>query len=349
MPQLCIQYYPRIVNALAHENIIEIAAGNSHCLALSDKGKVFSWGCNEQYQLGRPTNDTIYDALNPDRVKELPFISRISSGAYHSFAIDEHGRLYAWGLNHFEQCGFFSSNNRNALAYQPCEFIPTPRPVPYFYNTLVIKVEEDLKEEKNIFGKRTHNQQVEGKNKVVIDNNNSNKRRFKDQIKALRKLRITSDSTTGAPVRPEREKIVPSSTIDSSCDYPTIKSISAGDAFTVISTQDNKLIVFGQCDRGQLGMALHPDSLYQSDAIKIPTVNKWQCKEQITEVVSGSNHTLVLTKEGVVYGFGQSTNHQLGVYSKDVYIPTMLQSLFNAGKVIGASTGNHHSLFIVNS
>lgn len=341
LPHLRIQYYPRIVNPIAHENIVEIAAGKLHCLALSDKGAVFSWGCNEQGQLGRWTSNMKYDALKPGRVEGLPYITHIFSGAYHSFAIDEHGRLYAWGLNHLEQCGLFSPGDPNASAYEYCEYIPTPRPVPYFYSNIV-KVEENLNEKKVLLGEEI---QVEDENTRAIDNNSYVDRRLEDQFNMIRKIR--------PPATSKMETIEPS-TIIRSCTYATIKSISAGDAFTIVSTEDNKLVVFGQCDRGQLGITTFPDDYYrldhQSCAIKFPTVSNWKCQEHVAKVVSGGNHTLVLTEEGVVYGFGRSTCHQLGIYSEeDIYIPTLLQSLSYVGKVIGASASDHHSLFIVSS
>lgn len=344
MPHLRIQYYPRIVNVLAHENIIEIAAGKLHCLALSDKGIVFSWGCNEQGQLGRWTSNMKHDTLKPGIVEGLPKITHIFSGAYHSFAVDEHGRLYAWGLNHLEQCGLFSSTDPNAAANEYCEYIPTPRPVPYFYSN-IIKIEENLNEEKALIREKIQNQQEEDENTVDIFNNTYDDHRLKDQFSTFGKER---------PPASRKMEIIEPSTIISSSKYATIKSISAGDAFTIVSTEDNKLVVFGQCDRGQLGITTFPDDYYRLDhlscAIKFPTVNQWKCQEHIAKVVSGGNHTLVLTEEGVVYGFGRSTCHQLGMYSEeDIFIPTLLQSLSYVGKVIGASASDHHSLFIVSS
>jgi regulator of chromosome condensation len=42
---------PVLINNLT--DVAKLVAGAQHMLALTSEGKVFSWGCNEQYQLGR--------------------------------------------------------------------------------------------------------------------------------------------------------------------------------------------------------------------------------------------------------------------------------------------------------
>lgn len=40
------------VNSLTNHSIVKIACGLNHCLALSEAGQIFSWGCNLFGQLG---------------------------------------------------------------------------------------------------------------------------------------------------------------------------------------------------------------------------------------------------------------------------------------------------------
>ncbi|PVH86224.1 RCC1/BLIP-II [Cadophora sp. DSE1049] len=87
------------------KNIVSLAAGNNHMLALDNKGNVFAWGTGEQDQLGRRViKRTRSGALTPCRVA-LSKMKRIACGAYHCFAIDERGLVYAWGSNNFGQTG----------------------------------------------------------------------------------------------------------------------------------------------------------------------------------------------------------------------------------------------------
>ena len=47
-----IQKEPQIIVDIASQNIQDIAVGAKHNLALSDKGSLFTWGCNKKGQLG---------------------------------------------------------------------------------------------------------------------------------------------------------------------------------------------------------------------------------------------------------------------------------------------------------
>lgn len=53
---------PTSVQELAPYRIVDIAAGDAHCLALTDEGEVYAWGTNTMGQCGQ--NHT----LNPIRM-----------------------------------------------------------------------------------------------------------------------------------------------------------------------------------------------------------------------------------------------------------------------------------------
>ncbi|CAK7265053.1 hypothetical protein SEPCBS119000_001314 [Sporothrix epigloea] len=84
-----------------------LATGANHILALDANGKLFSWGCPEQNQLGRRCvqRDIKESALRPGGVslKRGVHVAKIACGSYHSFALDQKGEVYAWGLNNFGQ------------------------------------------------------------------------------------------------------------------------------------------------------------------------------------------------------------------------------------------------------
>ncbi|CAK7238355.1 hypothetical protein SEUCBS140593_010583 [Sporothrix eucalyptigena] len=84
-----------------------LATGSNHILALDQKGKLFTWGCPEQNQLGRRCvqRDIKESALRPGGVgfKRGVHVAKIACGSYHSFALDQKGHVYAWGLNNFGQ------------------------------------------------------------------------------------------------------------------------------------------------------------------------------------------------------------------------------------------------------
>lgn len=93
--------------------IVAIATGTNHVLVLNNKGKVFAWGAPEQNQLGRRVveRDVKASALRAGGIafKRGVRIVKIAAGSYHSFALDDQGRVWSWGLNNFGQLGHSAS------------------------------------------------------------------------------------------------------------------------------------------------------------------------------------------------------------------------------------------------
>jgi hypothetical protein len=78
---------------------VVLSAGYDHALALDYLGgDVWSWGNNDEGQLGRPTLATSEQAT-PTIVAGLPAVTAIAAGAKFSIAVDEYGRLWGWGRN----------------------------------------------------------------------------------------------------------------------------------------------------------------------------------------------------------------------------------------------------------
>jgi regulator of chromosome condensation len=90
------------------KDIKQLAAGSNHILALDTKGKVLAWGSGQQKQLGRKVFEReIRHSLRPQGIGNLPIrgavAQKIACGSYHSFVVDQKGRVFAWGLNNFAE------------------------------------------------------------------------------------------------------------------------------------------------------------------------------------------------------------------------------------------------------
>ncbi|KAK7395500.1 hypothetical protein VNO78_16059 [Psophocarpus tetragonolobus] len=95
---------PRPVPSLENVKIIQIASGGYHSLALTDDGKVLSWGHGGQGQLGHgcvqnQTIPAVIDALANEH------IIYISCGGSSSAAVADSGKLYMWGNANDSQLG----------------------------------------------------------------------------------------------------------------------------------------------------------------------------------------------------------------------------------------------------
>jgi len=82
--------------------MVAVAAGQSHSLALTADGLVYSWGGNAAGQLGDGTTD---DRALPAQVPSLGNIVAIAAGDNHSMALAADGRVYAWGDDSWGQVG----------------------------------------------------------------------------------------------------------------------------------------------------------------------------------------------------------------------------------------------------
>lgn len=83
-------------------DIVSVAAGLYHGLALKADGTVWAWGGNAGGQLG---DGTITNRLAPVQVTNLNNIIAISAGGSNSLALRADGTVWAWGANKYGQIG----------------------------------------------------------------------------------------------------------------------------------------------------------------------------------------------------------------------------------------------------
>ncbi|CAJ1327670.1 unnamed protein product [Effrenium voratum] len=86
------------------EQLLQISAGESHCLALCRSGRVLGFGENKHGQLG------VGDFVSSATPKPVPSLHsrpvvRVCCGASHSLARTATGLLWAWGCNEHGQLG----------------------------------------------------------------------------------------------------------------------------------------------------------------------------------------------------------------------------------------------------
>jgi alpha-tubulin suppressor-like RCC1 family protein len=98
---------PQPVDGLA--DVVAVAAGRAHSLALRGDGRVFAWGSNVAGQLG--TNDT-EDRGAPTLVAGLTDVVAIAAGGQQSFALRGDGSVWGWGNNGDGQLGLGDRDGR---------------------------------------------------------------------------------------------------------------------------------------------------------------------------------------------------------------------------------------------
>lgn len=78
-------------------NIRKISSGSFFSFALSDEGKLFSWGKNNYGQVASGTQKQDLKVIEPLEIN-LPYkVQDIFAGEEHAALITEDGEAYTWG------------------------------------------------------------------------------------------------------------------------------------------------------------------------------------------------------------------------------------------------------------
>jgi len=90
-------------------NVVAVAAGHSHSLAIKDDGSVWAWGQNRYGGLGDGTTANRY---TPVQVNNLSGVAAIAAGDFYSLALKGDGSVWGWGDNGYGQLGDGTTANR---------------------------------------------------------------------------------------------------------------------------------------------------------------------------------------------------------------------------------------------
>jgi alpha-tubulin suppressor-like RCC1 family protein len=90
-------------------NIIAVASGPTHSLAVKNDGTVWAWGKNQNGQLG---DGTTTQRLTPVQVSVLTGVTAVAAGNAYSVALKNDGTVWAWGYNGNGQLGDGTTTQR---------------------------------------------------------------------------------------------------------------------------------------------------------------------------------------------------------------------------------------------
>ena len=287
------------------EEIIDISAGESHVLLLGKSGKVYSFGRNTKRQLG--LGNIITQKLPVET--SLRNIRKVVAIGNKSFAIDEEGKVYAFGEG-YDKLPIVLGIDKNVIDITANYYLADDGIVRALSTDDEIKIsldgtEDAIVEDAQIvqISEGTDSLLLLGKDGKVYSYGANDCGQLGDNTTVAKQ----SDFTTVVK------------TSDSSV-LSNVVEISAGDKYGIATTADGKVYTFGSNDSKQLGFNNEGSkAILQSNY----AIEKEDAPEAV-RVSAGYNHTSLYTISGNVYDWGEGEKGQLGNRENTSYVDPQL-------------------------
>lgn len=335
-PKMIIRKYPTEIKNL--DNIITINSGSLHNACIDNKGKVWTWGCNDDYALGRDEEESLpYPVFIPNQV------IKVCCGASHTLALTIDHNIYSWGTYR---------DSRGIMGHDPNEEkTQYPKLLTELKNVIDIACSDSISvavtSEGNVFQwgdisyiqRENEEQSLLSPNKVLfetsiknvfaggyslfaIDNNN---KVWGWGLNNYGQIGIKSENTW-----------IQTPKLISSLETKNIISIASAIHHTICLDSDGIVYTFGRGDSGRLG---HGNENNYETPTEIKSLNK------VTSVSCGECHTCCVTASGKLYVFGSNNVWQLGIGKDDSDILTPIQ-LSISRTVLNVCCSSQHTIIL---
>jgi alpha-tubulin suppressor-like RCC1 family protein len=292
-------------------DVVKVAAGLAHALAVRSDGTVWAWGLNGHGELG---DGSMTDRSAPVQVAGLTGITQVAAGQEFSLALRSDGTVWAWGKNEHGQLG------RNTFTSHEAR----PARVAVLNRVTQISAGSDfalaLRSDGIVFAWGRGGQgrlgnggtadsavpvKIAGLSRVtgIATGGDAALATENDGLSAVTSVWAwganyygqLGDGTTASRATPERVTGLPAA----------VAGISAGYGFAAVLGADGSVWDWGTNQFGQLGVAL------ESPVVTRP-VNAIAAGRGITQLSAGYSHVLALKSNGTVLAWGDNESGQLG-------------------------------------
>jgi len=289
------------------DNVTTMACGGYHSLAVMANGTVWSWGNNNHGQLG---DDTTTQQFHPIQVMYTSDVIAVAAGYQHSLALKSDGTVWAWGLNDHGQLGQGSADNDSHTV---------PRQL------------TGLAHVKGIVTRRNHNLALMANGTVWAWGDNHNGQlgdgTTTDQYNPVQisglsdivavangsyhSLAVKANGTVWSwgnnqygqlgDGTSSNQKNSPAQVIG----LIDVVAVAAGWGHSLALKKDGTVWAWGMNDMGQLGQGSADESAHTAP-VRVPTIN------DVTTLTSAGDSGLVADKNGMLWGWGDNSNGQIG-------------------------------------
>ncbi|KAG9321868.1 hypothetical protein KVV02_002204 [Mortierella alpina] len=295
---------PANLAALNDEQIVDIAAGGLHNMALTVDGKLWSWGVNDQRTLGRSGDE--YTPLPVEGLDHVT-IAKVACSDSLTVALTDEGKVYTWGT--FRSAEGILGHSKEK------EVQDLPTIVSGLSNIVDIATGTD------------HVLALDHRG-IVYSWGNGQQMQLGRRIVTRRMLNGLTPESVGVK---------------------GIHKVGAGSYHSFALDKDGHAYAWGLNTYGQCGN----DDPHLENVPSVAPIDALR-SQLILDIQGGEHHSIALTKDGKLYGFGRSDSHQLGLgyteepgaedatsHKKAIRHPTLIPGL---PSVKAISVGGNHTL-----
>ncbi|RYD99337.1 MAG: hypothetical protein EOP50_04350, partial [Sphingobacteriales bacterium] len=332
--------------------VVAVAAGYLHCIALKADGTVWAWGQNAYGQVGDGTMTNRHRAVQVKNADSsmLSNVRAISAGMYASYAVKDDGSVWAWGQNIYGQLGDGTGTNRSTPVRTKDGNGPTGGVVNVasFGNHCLA-----LKQDGTVWawGLGAGGQLGDG---TTVSRNLAVQ--VKDQygpisgvaaiaVGNLHSIAVTLNGTVWAWGQNSNGQLgIGSTTYKTTATHVgntgRIVEVACGLYHSVALSYDGALTAWGYNVYGQLGDGTTTQRIAPTQVSGFYGAS----------IAAGQQHSLVVTRAGTVWGWGNNLDGQLGDRTNNNYRYAPVQAMNASGTpltdVRAVSGGDLHSVAV---
>eukprot|EP01080_Neovahlkampfia_damariscottae_P010768 gene10768-3387_t len=282
-------------------NIKKISTGHSHVLILTTDSKIFSFGNNENGQLGLGNQ---FDYNSPTEITTPGgfFVSDISTGFKHSLILSDNSKVYCVGNNQYGQLGDSTQINRTSFVelINPTSLDVSKISAGGYHSIILTNLSNAFSFGHNEFGQLGDNSTIHRNIPVSLKFS-----KFIVQIACgfYHSIILSSEKKLYTFGRNNYGQLGDNSTLNR--DSPIVPhftvsnptQISAGYHHSMILLKNSDVLTFGRNVEGQLGDGSNVDRL---TGVNIKKVN-----ERIIQISAGGSFSAILKKTIYCWGYSQ--------------------------------------------